>query len=277
MTFSICLTHDVDRTQKTYQYVYGILHNLLKGNLQRSWYHFTSFFGKDPYWNFQRIISLEKKYNVKSTFFFLHETMPFNLLKPATWVLSLGRYKVTNRKVKNVIQWLDRNGWEIGVHGSYNSYKNGKLLRKEKKLLERIVGHSIPGVRLHYHRNLKKRTWDLQKQAGFEYDASFGFTDRIGFKGKIYTPFRTNEKFLVLPLVIQDKYLVRNKNWKTELGKLMDETKKNNAVLNVLWHQRVFNEQEFPKYREVYEYIIQEGKRRKVKFLTCKEVFDKYN
>jgi len=44
--------------------------------------------------------------------------------------------------------------------------------------------------------------------------------------------------------------------------------------LSILWHQRVFNEKEFPGYLEIYEKIIQECKKRNAWFATGKEIYE---
>ncbi|RLD74987.1 MAG: hypothetical protein DRJ10_16090, partial [Bacteroidetes bacterium] len=129
----VALSHDVDRTKKQYQYFTYFAKYLLKGNLKRALYHFTSIFTKEPYWNFPEIIQIEQEQDVKSTFFFLDESIPFKLFDKKNWQLSLGRYNVNQKKIENIIRWLDKNNWEIGVHGSYCSYNNEKLLKKEKE------------------------------------------------------------------------------------------------------------------------------------------------
>ena len=46
------------------------------------------------------------------------------------------------------------------------------------------------------------------------------------------------------------------------------------CLVTVLWHQRVFNENEFPGWSELYEKIIREGIRRQAWFGTCKDVYE---
>jgi len=41
----------------------------------------------------------------------------------------------------------------------------------------------------------------------------------------------------------------------------------------VLWHQRVFNENEFPGWSRLYEKIIAEGKKRNAWFATCEDIY----
>lgn len=270
--FVICLTHDVDRIKKTYQY---ITHFLKTGRL----YHLVSFFKRDePYWVFEKIMKVEKKYKVRSTFFFLNESGK-PTINPKTWKLYLGRYNIEDPKVVDIIRELDSNGWEIAVHGSFNSYKNITLLKKEKSVLEKIVGHEVIGIRQHYL-NLKiPQTWRLQFKVGFKYDASFGLKNDVGFRENKMLPFRPfNNEFLVIPLSIMDTALFKRfKNcreaWKKCL-ELINYAAKNHALLTVLWHQISFNEEEFPGRLRVYKKIIKEGKRRSAWFPRCKDIYE---
>jgi len=262
-SFTICLTHDVDRIYKSYQCITHFIKALKKGDLKNAFYHILSIFHKNPYWNFNEIIRIENKYNVKSTFFFLNESIKFNPFILKSWKLSLGRYSFNDPKVREIIQWLDKNGWEIGLHGSYNSYNNLRLLKTEKEQLEKIVGHKVIGIRQHYL-NLNKNTWKLQAETGLKYDTSYGFTKSVGFKN--------NKKFIVIPLASMDSCLMNKKNIKKEYINIINLVQKNNGVLVLNWHQRIFNEREFPNYSKIYENIIEECKKRGAYFCTCKEL-----
>ncbi|UCE40527.1 MAG: polysaccharide deacetylase family protein [Candidatus Aminicenantes bacterium] len=278
MHFTVVLSHDVDRTYKSYQFMTKALQSLRSGKIKQALYHKFSVFLKNPYWNFDRIIAIEKAHDVKSTFFFLDESIKFRPFQPANWGLSLGRYKIDSPKIAEIIRWLDKNGWEIGLHGSYCSYNSSLLLAKEKKRLENIVGHEIIGIRQHFL-NVNEETWQLQSETGFGYDASFGFTRDIGFKDNRYRPFfplKENENFLVIPMALMDECLMHKKDIQKEYLDIMDATEKNNGVLVLNWHQRIFNEKEYPGYSKVYEEIIEEGKKRKAKFALMGDIYQEY-
>jgi peptidoglycan/xylan/chitin deacetylase (PgdA/CDA1 family) len=152
------------------------------------------------------------------------------------------------------------------------------LLTKEKKRLEYIVGHEIAGIRQHFL-NINEETWRLQSEAGFGYDASFGFTRDIGFKDDKYHPFfpiENKEGFLVIPMALMDECLMNKKNIRKEFLDLMDEAEKNNGVLVLNWHQRIFNEKEYPGYSRVYQDIIEEGKKRGARFALMGDIYREY-
>lgn len=273
MSFTICLSHDVDRVQKTYQY---LTHDLRKGKFK----NLLQIFNKqDPYWCFDKIIEIENKYSVKSTFFFLHESLKFKILKKSTWKLALGRYSLNDKKIIYVIQYLNKYGWEVGLHGSYNSYKSIDLLKYEKQKLEEIIQQKIIGIRQHYLNLNIPETWQLQKEVGFKYDASYGKKRGVGFIDEHNNPFiEKNNNMVVIPLTLMEANLMSTVNNNIDLAlkiirDLYDEAQKNNSTLVFLWHQRYFNEKEFPGYLKLYEEIIKEGKSRNAQFKKCIDIY----
>ena len=275
-TFAVCLTHDVDRVKKTYQYFTHFVKTL------KPYHLFSIFQNEEPYWNFEGIIEIENKYKVKSTFFFLNETKPPDLLHPQRWALSIGRYNFHEEKITGIIQKLHDGGWEIGLHGSYESYNDKDLLKKEKKELEDVLGDDVTGIRQHYL-NLKiPKTWKIQEEVGFKYDATFGYRDSLGFRDKKYCPFHPlNNAFLAIPLAISDGALFSNYKNEAEIRKiclsLINTAETQKGLLTILWHQRVFNENEFPYWSTVYENLIEECKKRGAWITTAGEIEQWWN
>lgn len=266
----IALTHDIDRTQKTYQFVTKPLMAVKKGNLNDFTSSLRTLFRKGNYWNFEDIISIENSFNVKSTFFFLNESIAFNPIKPGTFKLALGRYKIDNPEIIKLIRWLDANGWEIGVHGSYRSYNQLSLLSEEKRTLEQIVGREIVGIRQHYL-NLDESTWDIQRELGFKYDSSFGLNRSIGFKDDKILPFRPfKDEFVVIPQTLMDTPYMNTKSRDTKLESIMDICEEKGGILVVNFHNDKFNIYDFPGYRDAYIGIIESGLRRGAHFDTLK-------
>jgi peptidoglycan/xylan/chitin deacetylase (PgdA/CDA1 family) len=270
----VALSHDVDRIKKHYQYFTYPIKALLKGDVKTALYHYASCFYPEPYWNFPDIIKIEEDFGVRSTFFILDETLPFKLFNKRNWQLSLGRYKISNKKLQETVKFLDKNGWEIGVHGSYLSYQNEALLKKEKQNIENIVGHEIVGSRQHYL-NWDENTWNIQRACGFKYDSTWGLNNAIGFKENKIRPFKPyQDYFTEIPLIVMDTEYIPTKNrWEKTL-ELMDILEENDGIFVINWHQRAFNEKELPEYRSSYIKIIEECKRRNAHFATMGEIYN---
>ncbi|MFW5889865.1 MAG: hypothetical protein ACOCTO_00590 [Marinilabiliaceae bacterium] len=73
---------------------------------------------KDPWWNFDWLINLKKQMGIRSSFYFLQ--------KEDSKMDS--QYKFKNKKIKRLISYIKKAGFEAGLHGSFYSYNNpGKL------------------------------------------------------------------------------------------------------------------------------------------------------
>lgn len=258
--FALCLTHDVDRVDKAWwQCAYYFYKNRdpyqLRSLLTKRW--------ERPYWNFESIMEIEERYGVRSTFFFLNETRKAQRLRPSTYALGSGYYCLEEPRITEIIRRLDSGGWEIGLHGSYDSYLDMELLRSEKELLEGIIGKPVMGVRQH-HLNLDiPRTWELQRDIGFAYDSSFGSNEKVEFREGRLRPFRPlGDGFLVIPMTLMDGPLFDSgqsaeEAWKACEG-LIDQAMDQGGLLTALWHNNRFNEREYPGQAGTYERLIKE-------------------
>lgn len=270
----VALTHDVDRIDKIYQYLQYPITSLLRGNFGRAWYHLSTVSKwKTVYWNFEKLTELEDKYGVRSTFFYLIETIPFDLFKPSEWNLALGRYDIRDKRILTAIETLKKGGWEIGLHGSYNSYKDLNLLKWEKKTLEEAAGLEVTGIRQHYL-NMNNDTWQIQKDAGFLYDTTLGYNNTIGFMdGKVapFSPF--HDHFVEFPMTMMDFCFNAEKDkWKlTE--KITSQAEENDGIIVLNWHPDNLDEGDFPGFFRDYENLIQFYKEKGARFDTLKNYY----
>lgn len=282
--FAVCLTHDVDRVYKTYQSLYYAVS-------ERRPYHLKTLLSDtEPYWQFEEIMALEDRLGVRSSFYFLNEKhlltdkSPTAWLRPTNWIRYTGHYDITDPSIVDVIQTLDQGGWEVGLHGSFDSYVDPDRFAREKQELEDILGHPITGGRQHFLNLEVPDTWQFHREAGLRYDASFGSSSTFGFDAPgpvegtediqsgvtvtdrvgtgVFRPF--GDDFLEFPLTVMEAPLVEEAGgvdaaWK-ELQQLLTEARAREAVVTVLWHPRLFNEVEFPGYRRLYEQLVAEAK-----------------
>lgn len=281
--FAVCLTHDVDEVQKTYQWItrpFLYLKNnqihLLKGQISSFW---KKLQGKEPYWTFETIMKIEDSMDVKSSFYFLNEKSKTNIFSPTTWKLLGRRYNINDQKIRKIMKEMHAGGWDIGLHGSYESYNNPVMLEKEKKILQNSLGEKIIGTRQH-HLNIDiPKTWEYHEKIGLDYDTTLGFKDQMGFRCGTCMPFNpiSNQKrlnLLEIPLSIMDTPLF-NKN-KSVLSKDFEDMTKIvsefNGVLTLLWHHAVFNNNEFPGWCRNYENLIELSKKKNAWVANAKEI-----
>ncbi len=284
--FSVCLTHDVDEKKKTYQYFTKAYRDFLSGKILDSLKEIYGFFHdkfrrRNPYWTFSEIMRLEEEKSVRSTFFFLEETAKISL-NPKTWKHFGRRYRFDDEEISEVMRKLVKGGWEVALHGSYNSFSNYDLLKGEKEKLERVLGEKIHGIRQHNLNFDFPETWEIQEMVGLSYDTSLGFKsyDGIGFKWGTCKPFKPFTRdgraidVLEIPLTLMDISIKNPKRNAEKVESLFKEVAKVDGIFCVLWHHVLFNSEDFSEWIELYERIIELGKSYEALFLTAKEVND---
>lgn len=272
----VCLTHDIDRIDKSYQYVTKPLRALKKGN-------FSLFFKliwatltiRCPYWGFDIFMRIEEEHGVKSTCFFLNESIKPQLKKPGSWKLAFGRYSIHDKRIVEIIKQLDADGWEVGVHGSYRSNSNEELLQQEKKTLEAIVGHEVIGIRQHYL-NFAENTFDIHCRCGFKYDSTWGLTKGIGFKEGKVKPFFpvASADFCEIPLTVMDTPFAETPDRWQVFEKIADEIDRNDAYLVINYHNNYFSDSDFLGYDKDYVKLIESLQARGAQFMTMKEAYN---
>ena len=203
----------------------------------------------DTYFNCYRWMELEDRLGVRSTFY----VMTHYLHSP---------------KLQRALKKLDAGGWEIGLHGSMESYRDEDLLRREKAELESVIGKTIVGTRQHYYNLAIPDTWEYQRRCGFRYDTSFGNEDEEGWRDNIFYPFfphlegKTQRDFCVVPVNIMDGTLLSYKKIDPEGTiargiELMDQARQRNACVVLLWHARTFCDVDYPRWAYVYRRLVQ--------------------
>jgi peptidoglycan/xylan/chitin deacetylase (PgdA/CDA1 family) len=271
--FTLALSHDVDRVAKRWQFIYYALRALAKldgSRLKRELQSLRARVrGDDPYWNFQRIMAVENDLGVRSTFFFMDERGRPRLTSLKSQILYRNRYTLDDSRIQKVIRDLDADGWEIGLHGSYESYLDAELLGKEKSKLESIVNHAVGGTRQHYLRLEIPKTWQIHAQLGFVYDSTLGYSTRVDFKSSTCFPFYPEEPssgdlipVLQIPLAIMDVPLMKCSDPWSEALRLIEHVQSAGGVLTLDWHQRTFNPWDMLHYQEMYIRIVRECQQR---------------
>lgn len=98
-----------------------------------------------------------------------------------------GCYTLDEPFIQDLLRRIHDRGHEIGMHGSYNSFRDGAVLRGERAaLLGACETAGVPatasGNRQHILRWDSAVTPGLLAEAGFGYDTTGSFADRPGFR-----------------------------------------------------------------------------------------------
>lgn len=258
-SFAVALSHDIDVCYDAW--LQGSFSELKKKRfLSIPKLIIKRWFGKDDWFNFQKISELERRYNANSTFYFLPRKGKVQEWKNAD-------YEIQSADIKSVISELSKNGKEIGVHGSFGTHNNAALLIEDMK---RIPVTPVEGNRFHFLMFDVTRTTSVLEKAAVKYDTSIGFAEQIGFRRGTCLPFylfnfEKNEfsSVLEIPLIVMDSSLIFKKymglSQKESVAAvilLIEEIKKFNGVFSMLWHNTSFSDYKYTGWCEVYEHII---------------------
>jgi len=256
--FAICLTHDIDQVYLSILNKWTLANErLMQGSLSGFIHSITQMRSKKlPYWNFNDILALEECYDAKSSFYFLAENAgerDYNFpIEDCELVLG---------------DILDR-GCEVGLHGGHSSYLSPEDMRYKRERLEKIINKKVIGYRNHFLRFKVPETWEYLHEAGFLYDATFGYADCVGFRNGMCHPFRPFNlktgkpiEILEIPLTIMDCtfdfYMKLDIRRGLELTKkLIDTVRQYNGVLTLLWHNVYLTRDEMKDERKFYEKIL---------------------
>jgi|SRR5437773_10352751 len=271
-TFAMGLSHDVDRIRKTYQYITHPIRHLIRGEFQLA----LDSIIPDPkaYWRFDEIREVEARKGVRSTFFFLPGESDFETLSPLHRLRLWGVSTFRSDKLRSVMKDLAHNSWEVGLHSSINARRNQRLLSSEKAKLQSIVNQEVQGVRQHFLSPEITELWSAQKEAGFAYDSSMGFADRVGFRAGSCYPYETPlADFWELPFEVMDGALPDSGEYsKNRCRGLVDQVVDLAGAFVVLWHQRYFSARDFGGYGELYLELIDFAKTRGGWVAPCGEI-----
>ena len=227
--------------------------------------------------DFETLVEMEAGYGFRSTFFLLHDRH---------WARHGARYSFGCRVLRDIAKLIVTAGSELGVHGGYYRFNNAALYRESIEALERHFGVRPCGIRNHLLRFSGVETWRAQAEAGFAYDATYGWADRLGPRdGLAYPFFPANLRplpsdlcppssvlrapssdlstidLLELPLTVMDTTLFRylrlggdlalEAAW--EAAKLVARA---GGLVTLLWHNNFFNEPEYWDWQMVYERLL---------------------
>jgi hypothetical protein len=266
------LSHDIDRveTYSFYNMLYfgkRLLFSPNTENLKNSLLNLKEFFRfqnrDNPLWDFPKLRQFEKEFQLNSTYYFLNKG---KLHQDAYYSLNSPRML----KLINDIQ-SDNN--EIGLHLTIAGNKNESLLNKNLAKLNSLTKDNIVGARSHWLRFEPTITPDILQKLGIKYDSSIAHYSQEGFRSGTCLPYRLfsfkENKMLdvwEIPLIYMDCMILDYQNISEELAlhklqNLLTEVIKFRGVYSVLWHNGNFSKQEpfnrYNFYRKLISMILE--------------------
>ena len=213
---------------------------------------------KDPYDTYNYQMNIQKKYHLNPIYFFLlgdYDNNDKNLSHE-------------NRHFQSLIKLISDYA-KVGIHPSYNSCNDAKVVKKEIKRLERIVKRDVQMSRQHFLKLEFPTTYRSLIEADVAEDYSLGYAEDIGFRAGTCTPINfydldeeLERNLLILPFQIMESTLMYYKKLKSYevldyVKPIIDEVKAVNGTLISLWHnESLSDEEEWSGWGEVYENFI---------------------
>jgi peptidoglycan/xylan/chitin deacetylase (PgdA/CDA1 family) len=286
--FAFHLTHDVDKIDfYTKHYVaykikqtLGITKSsksflsniklLLNGTIQ-----YLDFINrKNPAWDFDYLLELEKKHQFTSTFFFLDKDIHH----------SDAYYRLDEKRIHRLMQLLHDEGKEIGLHGTVRSGFDPKKMKEIFQRITKVSPSKVEGIRQHRLLMDFPDTFAIQERVGLKYDSTLGFAAHEGFRNSYCLPFKPydfkrNKIFDIweIPLQVMDvtlfEYRKLNVSQAIEnIRVLIDEITKFNGVFTLLWHNGYFDEAGRRGLRNFYEQLLSQVASRNPEKLSGREI-----
>jgi peptidoglycan/xylan/chitin deacetylase (PgdA/CDA1 family) len=203
---------------------------------------------------FEPWLEVEERFGFRSTFFFFPDQAsiyhPFDgpFYRYQDQVVFNGR----GIPVVQLMRELESRGWEIGLHGTFESFSDPAELRRQKEQLESGLQSRVVSIRQHCLHFDIRHTPRSQTQAGFKYDTTFGFNRTLGFRNGLALPFHHYDleadaplTLLEIPLQVQDGALFRKDNLDlapeealVRARELISKVEQTGGLVTLLWHPR---------------------------------------
>ncbi|MEW6075874.1 MAG: hypothetical protein AB1530_06165 [Candidatus Omnitrophota bacterium] len=264
LRFHVLMMYDVDALRKTAvmqtKQLLFIAVNVLRCFLKVDFKKFFSegkrlvrfIFTRCNYLCFEEIVLQEEPFKISSVFN-IYQKLNHRGMKKIKSLIFDPAYDISREaQAKEAIKALIRRGKSAGLHSGYNSFVSSAGLALQKSKLSETLHCPVRGIRQHWLRFSVKDTWKAQEEAGFLYDASFGFNDAIGFRSGLAHPFfpyshQETRRYRVLevPPVLMDSTLMHYSNCSeerafTEAVEILNEVKKFAGTCAIVWHQESF-------------------------------------
>jgi len=248
--FSVKLSHDMDRLRRFrnfYTAARAAGSALIKRRSPRLAWRTTRQAivpSQDPYLQgLSRIVTLSVENGLGNDAFYFMTTEPGP---------DESNYHATSRFVRRWIDRLRAQGFEIGLHAGYHTFKNPTRLAEEKAQLDAILGTTRYGGRQHFLRFQAPDTWRDWEQAGLTYDSTMAYADHEGFRCGTCHSFRPFDVELdreldlwEQPLVVMDTTLRHYRHFTPPQGErrileLARRCQRVGGTFTLLWHNSSF-------------------------------------
>ena len=287
-SFGFLLSHDIDRidyyhwkeTAYRWMQVFGLKKahypkkRLFKAAINSILPTIFPGLKEDPYWSFKKMRETERKCNIISSWYFLNrDGSPHD-----------ARYYFSEKRIKDVMNFLNKEECEVGLHGSIKTASNRDAMRGAFSALSDSYTNEIAGTRQHFLKFFYPETFKIQSEVGLKYDTTLGFAGHEGFRNGYCYPFKLydlkNNKMIDMwefPLNVMDGTLFYYRNLSFEdaekaVLKVVSEVQKFGGIFSLLWHNSMFDEYEMPGITAFYNSLLKTVTDKATKSMSGKQL-----
>jgi hypothetical protein len=266
--FKFIPTYDIDIAWKYkhkgwWKNVGGCLSSALRGE----WSDLTERIGvlrnnqKDPFEAYEWLDALHLYCRMKPYYFFLLAEKPKGYDKNVS---------PSNKQLQQLIAYHAARD-KVGIHPSWQSGDDRKLLKEEIGWLEFITGQQPKYSRQHYLRFELPDSFQELIGSGIEKDFSMGYGTTNGFRASVASSFKwfnlhTNQTtaLTVFPFCFMDANAFYEQKLSAqqafaELMQYYHIVKKVNGMMITIWHNNFLGgENDFKPWKKVYELFLKE-------------------
>lgn len=262
-SFGFLLSHDIDWLFLKPWSIKTMANQQLKAVVRGDFKGFSNNFKKfqrfrHEGFELKKIIGINRQFNIRSTCFFL------------SLQSNEEDFNYHPSELTADFKLLDSVGYEIGLHGGHQAFRDSSKISAEKLLLEQHAGQVV-SYRNHYLKFDPQRTWDHLNEAGFQNDATYGWATIPGFRNGMAHPF-THGQLTVIPLHLMDTTLFVYQKRKGSgiidvLDRMLDEIEAVNGCFSLLWH----NDNLKAEVADLYANLLERIMKRSPAVMTHKE------
>lgn len=173
-------------------------------------------------------------------------------------------FRGTERRLADVMRALRSEGFDVGLHGSYDSARTPGVLESERARLEAATDAPVETTRQHFLHWDVRWTPQLQDAAGLRADSSLGFNRTTGFRAGTSLPFRQFDvaadralDIVEVPLSVQDAALLGpiavQRGTHESVERVLDEVAAVGGLLTCVFHPDKLDR---PEWLALYEWTL---------------------
>lgn len=242
----------------------------------------------DPLWCYERWLEAEADVGSRSTFFIF----PERVRKPHFSDCHYGysdhiRFRQHRCPVSHFIRTLADEGWEVGIHPSWNAALNEEELRRQKDSVEQVTGRSVVSARQHWLHFDLRVTPRSYAAVGLKFDSTLGFNDNVGFRFGTCRPWQLHDPSTgqpvgvwEIPLIAQDTALLNPAKGlrldvptaRSYIEQLIEAVQQVGGVFTLSFHPDGIHPVKCPGWFDLYRDVLAELKTRGAWFATLGEL-----